>query len=666
MAKKEKIPQYDDSSIVALKGADRIRSRPAVILGSDGLDACEHAFFEILANSVDEAREGYGNTITTTVFLDGSIQVEDDGRGIPLGYNEAEGRFNWELIYCEMYAGGKMNNNGGDGAYEFSLGLNGLGACAAQCSSEYFKVLSSNGTTVSEMNFERGEPVGELTTRPLERKDKKHGTVQRWKPDLTVFTDTNIPKDYFIEVNKTQSASNGGITFILKFEKEDGTFENYEFFYENGIKDYITELTGEDTLTSPVYWSFETSGRDREDLQDYRLKGEFTWCVSAKVNALRYFHNSSFLEHGGSPDDAVKKAFLHAVDKRLKQVGKYNKNETKIKFADIEDCLVFISNSFSTKTSYANQTKKAITNVFIAEAMAAFFKEQLEFYFIENPADGERFLNQVLVNKRSREKAEKTRIDVKKALATPGGSVMGVEKFVACRTRDVTRRELYIVEGDSAMGSVKLARDPEFQAIIPVRGKTLNCLKSSYDKIFKNEIILDLLRVIGCGVEINQKKVKGNMAPFDLNALRWSKIIICTDADEDGFQIRTLLLTMFYRLLPTLIDEGRIYIAETPLYEITCKDEVFFAYDEPEKAEILAKLEGKKYTLQRSKGLGENEPEMMSKTTMSPETRRLIRVNKADAAATDEIFDTLLGENLAARKEFIFTYGSRYADEADV
>ena len=666
MAKKDKMPTYDDRSIVLLKGAERVRLRPAVIFGSDGLEGCEHSYFEILSNSVDEAREGYGNEIITTVYLDGSIQVEDHGRGVPLGYNEAEGRYNWELIYCELYAGGKYSNNDDDSAYAYSLGLNGLGACATQCSSEYFKVISSSGGTVSEMNFEKGEPIGEFVTRPAEKKDLKHGTIQRWKPDLEVFTDTAIPEEYYREVLKTQSAANAGIKFILRFERESGAFDAEEYFYENGIRDYIKELAGEDALTSPVYWTMETSGKDREDMAEYKLKGEFVWCASSRVSALRYFHNSSFLEHGGSPDDAVKRAFVYGVDKRLKTAGKYNKNESKIKFCDIEDCLVFISNSFSTETSYANQTKKAITNTFIAEAMTAFFKEQLEFFFIENPADGDRFLNQVLINKRSREKAEHTRIDVKKALAMSNDITGRVEKFVACRTKDVTRRELYIVEGDSAMGSCKLGRDAEFQAIIPVRGKTLNCLKSTYDKIFKNDIILDLLRVIGCGVEISQKKVKGDMAPFDLASLRWSKIIICTDADEDGFQIRTLLLTMFYRLLPTLIDEGKIYIAETPLYEITCKDDIYFAYDEPEKAAILEKLGNKKYTIQRSKGLGENEPDMMWKTTMNPETRRLVRVSKADAEATERIFDTLLGDNLPARKEFVFTYGSLYAAEADV
>lgn len=667
MAAKDRKQGYGDQSIVSLKGADRVRQKPSVIFGSDGLDGCKHSFFEILSNSVDEAREGYGKDIITTVYLDRSIKIEDHGRGVPLGYNEAEGRYNWELIYCELYASGKYSNNEDGSAYSYSLGTNGLGACATQYTSEYFEVTSYDGKNASSMHFVKGEPVGELEVRPIEKKEIKHGTVQKWRPDLDVFTDTAIPEEYFKEVLKCQSACNGGTKFVLDIEREGGKFERYEYFYENGIADYLGELVGEnDTITSPVRWEIETSGRDREDMPDYKLKGEFIWCVSPKVNALRYFHNSSYLEHGGSPDDAVRAAFVFAVDKRLRAAGKYNKNESKIKFADVEDCLIFVSNCVSTVASYENQTKKAITNSFIAKALTAFFKEQLEFYFIENPADADRFLNQVLINKRSREKAETTRIDVKKALATSNDIAGRVEKFVACRSKDVTRRELYIVEGDSAMGSCKLGRNAEFQAIIPVRGKTLNCLKSTYEKIFKNDIIVDLLRVIGCGVEISEKKVKGNMSPFDLSALRWSKIIICTDADEDGFQIRTLLLTLFYRLLPTLIDEGKIYIAETPLYEIGCKDEIFFAYDENEKAAILEKLGNKKYTIQRSKGLGENEPKMMWQTTMNPETRRLIRVSKAEAAATEQIFDTLLGENLAARKEFIFTYGSRFADEADV
>ena len=667
MPKKQTTPQYDNQSITMLKGADRVRKRPAVIFGSDGLEGCEHSYFEILSNAVDEAREGYGREIITTVWRDRTIMVEDFGRGVPLGYNETEGRYNWELVYCELYAGGKYDNNGDGAAYEYSLGLNGLGACATQYSSEFMDVTSYSGGVASSIHFRRGEPVSELETEPIPKKSPRTGTTVRWRPDLEVFTDTAIPREFFSDTLKKQAVVNAGLRFRFRWEEEDGSFSEEEYVYENGISDYIRELAGDTALTEPVLWKMETKGRDRDDKEDYKLRCEAAFCVSSQVNVIEYYHNSSFLEHGGSPERAVRTAFTYAVDKKLRAAGKYNKNESKITFQDIEDCIIVVTNSFSTQTSYANQTKKAITNTFIAEAMTSFLKESLEIYFLEHPAETEKFLSQVLINKRSRESAESTRLNLKKKLTASGIGAERVEKFVSCRSKDPTRRELYIVEGDSALTSVKLARDAEFQAVIPVRGKTLNCLKSSYERIFKSEIIVDLLKVIGCGVEL-RGKVKTDAAPFDLDALRWSKIIFCTDADEDGFQIRTLLLTIFYRLLPTLIKEGRIYIAESPLFEITTKTETLFAYNEPEKEEIVGRLEaeGKKYTLQRSKGLGENEPEMMAKTTMNPATRRLIRVLPADAEATARIFETLLGDDLPARKEFITRYGAQYWADADI
>lgn len=659
---------YNNQSITSLKGADRVRKRPAVIFGSDGLEGCEHSVFEILSNSVDEAREGYGSEIIITAFADHSVEVEDHGRGIPLGWNEGEGRWNWDLVYCELYAGGKYENNSDGGAYEYSLGLNGLGACATQYSSEYFNVKSYDGSQVSEISFKKGEPDTELTTRPLEKKERRTGTVQRWRPDLEVFTDINIPREYFSDMLKRQAVVNSGIRFIFKWENGDGSFETEEFYYENGITDYIAELAGDTAETKIAKFHLETKGRDREDMKDYKLIADIAFTVSKQINILEYYHNSSFLEHGGSPEKAVRLSFVSAIDKRLKATGKYNKNESKITFADIEDCLILVTNSFSTQTSYANQTKKAITNTFIADAMNEFLKNQLEYYFAENPVDADRLCSQVLVNKRSREQAESTRLNLKKKLAGSVDISNRVEKFVACRSKDPEVREVYIVEGDSAMTSCKMARNAEFQAIIPVRGKTLNCIKASYDRIFKSDIICDLLRVIGCGVEI-QTKHKSDMVPFDINNLRWAKIIICTDADEDGFQIRTLLLTLFYRLLPTLLREGRVYIAETPLFEITpSKGEIEFAYNEPEKAEIVKRLEkeGRKYTLQRSKGLGENSAEMMSKTTMNPSSRRLIRVTPSDAAATAAMFDLMLGDNLAGRKKYIAEHGHEYLKDADL
>lgn len=658
---------YNNQSITSLKGADRVRKRPAVIFGSDGLEGCEHSVFEILSNSVDEAREGYGKIINITAYRDKSVEIEDFGRGVPLGWNEREERWNWELVYCELYAGGKYNNNSDGAAYEYSLGLNGLGACATQYSSEYFNVKSYDGTNLSEISFEKGEAVTELTVRPLEKKERRTGTIIRWRPDLAVFTSIDIPREYYEDMLKRQAVVNPGIRFVFRYET-DGGFESEEFYYENGIVDYIAEIAGDTAETKIPLFHLETKGRDREDMKDYKLVADIAFTISKTVHVLEYYHNSSFLEHGGSPERAVKTAFTSAVDKRLKATGKYNKNESKITFADIEDCLVLVTNSFSTQTSYANQTKKAITNSFIAEAMTDFLKEQLEYFFAENPADADRFTAQVLVNKRSREQAESTRLNLKKKLAASTDVSNRVEKFVSCRSKDPDLREVYIVEGDSAMTSCKLGRNAEFQAIIPVRGKTLNCMKATYDRIFKSDIIVDLLRVIGCGVEI-QTKHKSDMAPFDIANLKWSKIIICTDADEDGFQIRTLLLTLFYRLLPSLLKEGKVYIAESPLFEITpAKGEIEFAYNEQEKAEIVKRLEaaGIKYTLQRSKGLGENEPDMMWRTTMNPATRRLIRVTPTDAAATARMFELMLGDDLQGRKKYISEHGAEYLKDADI
>ena len=656
---------YGNDSISALKGADRVRKRPGVIFGSDGLEGCEHAVFEILSNSIDEAREGHGKVITVTRFLDRSIQVEDAGRGCPVDWNEKEQRYNWELVYCELYAGGKYGNGDGDN-YEYSLGLNGLGACATQYASRYMDVTVWRDGFEYTLHFERGELVGELGKTPLPKSQaKKTGTRTRWLPDLDVFTDIAIPAEYFTDVMKRQAVVNAGVTFRFRNETEPGQFEETEFVYENGIMDYVTELAGEGSLTAPVFWQTEKKGRDRADKPEYKVKLSAACCFSNKVNVIEHYHNSSWLEHGGSPEKATKSAFVSAIDKYLRDQGKYQKNESKITWADIEDCLVLVSNNFSTQTSYENQTKKAITNKFVQEAMTEFLRSNLEIYFIENPFDAEKIGEQVLLNKRSREKAEETRLNVKKKLSGSIDIANRVQKFVDCRTKDVDKREIYIVEGDSALGSVKLARDSEYQGIMPVRGKILNCLKADYARIFKSEIITDLIKVLGCGVEVQNKHVK-NAAPFDLSNLRWSKVVICTDGDVDGFQIRTLILTMLYRLTPTLIREGYVYIAETPLFEINSGDKTWFAYSDKEKNDIVKSLEGKKYKIDRSKGLGENDPDMMWLTTMNPETRRLIRVMPEDVERTAAVFDLLLGDNLQGRKDHIAENGYKYLEMADI
>ena len=653
---------YGNDSISALKGADRVRKRPGVIFGSDGLEGCEHAVFEIMSNAIDEAREGHGSLITVTRFEDGSIQVEDQGRGCPVDWNEKEQKFNWELVFCELYAGGKYNNDGGDN-YEYSLGLNGLGSCATQYASLFMDVTVWREGKKYSLHFEKGENIGGLRSEPTDR-GKKTGTTIRWKPDLEVFTDINIPVDYYLDVMKRQAVVNAGVTFRFK-NQVGGKFETTDFQYDNGIIDYVAELAGEDVLTAPVFWQTERKGQDRSDKDEYKMKISVSFCFSNKVQVVEHYHNSSWLEHGGSPEKAVRSAFVSAIDSWLKQQNKYTKGESKITFPDIQDALVLVSNNFSTQTSYENQTKKAINNKGVQEVMTEFLRAQMEVYFIENPQDAQKIAEQVLINKRARENAEKTRLNIKKKLTGSMDISNRVQKFVPCRTRDVNRSELYIVEGDSALGSVKQARDGEFQAIMPIRGKILNCLKADYGKIFKSEIITDLLKVLGCGVEVHDKRAK-DMAAFDLSALRWNKIVICTDADVDGFQIRTLVLTMLYRLTPTLIQKGYVYIAESPLFEITCKEKTWFAYSNKEKDDIVATLQGKKYDVQRSKGLGENEPEMMWLTTMSPDTRRLIKVVPEDIEQTARMFDLLLGDDLSGRKTHIADHGHEFLELADI
>lgn len=650
---------YDNESIKSLKGAERVRHSPSVIFGSDGIEGCQHSIFEILSNSIDEARQGFGHKIIITRFADNSVEIEDFGRGVPVDYNTREERFNWELVFCELYAGGKYKKDS-EQSYEYSLGLNGLGLCSTQYASEYMDADIRRDGFRYTLHFEHGENVGGLQKIPYSKKDT--GTKIRWKPDSSVFTDIDVPLDFYLNTVKRQAIVNNGIKFIINDEPSG---EKYEFYYEDGISEYVSELVGDDALTGVRLWQGERKGRDREDKPEYTVKINAAVAFSNRVAKTEYYHNSSWLEYGGAPDKAVQNAFVYMIDQRLRQTAKYTKNESKIKFQDVEDCLVIVISSFSNITSYENQTKKKITNKFIQEAMTEFFRQQLEIWFLENPIEADKLCAQVLINKQSREHSERQRVNIKKTLTSNMDMTTRVHKFIDCRSKDVNERELYIVEGDSAAGACKTARDPAFQGIMPVRGKILNCLKADYPKIFKSEIITDLIKVLGCGVDVESKANK-NLSNFDINALRWNKIIICTDADVDGFQIRTLILTMIYRLMPKLIEAGKVFIAESPLYEITTKKQTYFAYNEQEKAEIMEMIGNDKFTIQRSKGLGENDPDMMSFTTMHPATRRLIKVVPSEAAATANMFDVLLGDNLAGRKEYIAVNGSKFIDLADV
>ena len=633
--------EYTNEDIVSLKGEDRVRKRPAVIFGSDGLEGCKHSVFEILSNSIDEARDGHGDKIIVTKYNDDSIEVEDFGRGCPVDYNQREKKYNWELVYCELYAGGKYNNNGGDN-YEYSLGLNGLGACATQYSSEFMDVEVFRDGYKYDLHFEKGRNVGGL--KKEETKQKKTGTKTHWRPDLEVFTDIKIENEYFEDVLKKQAVVNPNITFILRIQRENNSFEEKTFYYENGIADYVAEIAGEKPLTSVQFFTGDRKGRDREDKDDYKVKLSVAFTFSNQVKCLEYYHNSSFLEHGGSPEDAVKSAFTSQINAYLKSNNKYLKNEKPITFQDIEDCLVLVSSSFSTQTSYANQTKKAITNKFIKECMTEFLKHNLEIYFIENPDEAVKIAEQVLVNKRSREKAEKSRIDLKKKLAGSIDLSNQVQKFVDCRSKDLSQRELYIVEGDSAGGSAKEGRDRHFQAILPLRGKILNVEKTRLDKALGNNEIKSMLTAFGCGFGDE----------FDESKLRYHRIVCMTDADVDGAHIRILMLTFFYRYMRPLVEKGYVYAAMPPLYKVTKGKMEKYVYDDDELQRLLDEIgRDPKPDIQRYKGLGEMSAEQLWQTTMNPETRTMMQITPEDAMAADEIFTLLMGDQVEPRRKFI-------------
>ncbi|NMB03214.1 MAG: DNA topoisomerase [Tissierellia bacterium] len=649
---------YNNESIKSLKGPDRVRKRPGVIFGSDGIEGCKHSVFEILSNSIDEAREGHGKTITVILHPDDSITVEDEGRGIPVGYNRKEKRYNWELIFTELYAGGKYNTNEGVN-YQYSLGLNGLGLCATQYSSEYMDVEIHHGGEGYQLHFEKGHNVGGLKKK--KGTFKTTGTKITWRPDLDVFTEIHMEDEFFETMLKEQAVVNQGVKFRFVNERSG---ETKQFFYQYGIRDYIDELALGKNLTDVFEIKAEGKGRDRKDMPQYRVKFDLVFALNNEVNELKYFHNSSALVHGGSPDLAVKTAFMYEIDKFLKQHNKYKKDEGMINFVDIQDSLLLILNSFSTVTSYENQTKKSITNNFIREFLTDSIREHLEVIFTENPTIMHKILDQVLVNKRSREKADATRTAMKRKLSQRFDVTNKVANFIDCRSKDPSKRELFIVEGQSALGAVMQARDANFQALFPIRGKILNTLKSDVTRIVKNEIIMDLMKVLGCGVSLKGKAQ--SMSSFDIDNLRFDKIIIATDADVDGFQIRTLVLTMFYTIAPELLREGKVYIVESPLYEIVTKERSLFAFNDTEKNQILKDLGDQKSIVHRSKGLGENEPQMMALTTMNPDTRKLIKVQFEDTELTRYTFDALLGDNIVERKKIIELKGADYLPFLDL
>lgn len=647
---------YDNNTMKMLTGADRVRLRPSVIFGSDDIVGVKQSLFEILSNSTDESKEGHGELIILTKHKDLSWTIEDFGRGLPLDWNEREGHYNYHIALCELYGGGKY-----DGAYsEGALGFNGLGLSSTQMASEFMEVTSYRDNYKYFLRCEKGEPIMELEKTP--DSNERTGTIITYKPDLDVFTEIDIPLDWVADMLEKQSIITPHVKFILTDEIANKTTE---FYYKDGIVEYL-EKTIKKPLHDVILFEGNGKGQDTPERPEYKFNYSFAFCFTGNENIQMVFHNNGNLIHGGSTLNAIKSALTYSIDKFLKDNNKYLKKDKKVTTEDVLDGLSFISNSYSTSTSYSNQTKTSINNKFIQEFLNKNLRHQLEVYFVENPFVAQKIMNQALINMRSRTRAETTRLDIKKKLNEKPTMTNKVKKFIDCRDKDTTKRELYIVEGDSAAGSCKLGRDAGFQAIMPIRGKILNCLKADMDRILTTDIIIDLYKLFGCGMEIPSKGNR-NRSTFELENLKWDKVVICTDADVDGFQIRTLILAMIYKLSPELINNDKVYIAETPLYEINIDKETFFVYTDEEKDALLKKHKSskRKIDIQRSKGLGENTPEMMWLTTMNPKTRHLLRVKPNDEATMEEVFELLLGSNLKNRKEYIENYGKFFVSKID-
>lgn len=648
---------YGNMSISSLKDEQQVRQRPAVIFGTNDAQGCGHAVFEIIANSIDEAREGYGNRIEVTITPDNEITVSDNGRGVPMDWNENEQKFNWELVFCTLYASGKYNTDN----YSVSLGLNGLGATATQYASEYMEVTSLREGKKYVMKFEKGKPIGKMQV--TSDTSGKTGTTIKFKPDKEVFTSIDLPPEFYLDKIRRQAMLHSGISFMVKYKD----LHAIELCYVNGMKDFIDQTCEHQMLNKgAVMYEQDVHGSDDEaagEFYDLNMKLAFTF--SRSTYYIEMYHNGAYLkdDYENITDYAIRRGAEAALTEMAKERNLLTKSD-KIAFKDIEEIFTAVgsTNCPGSMTLFKNQTKTAILNPFIGNSYMKFVAASITRWAAENKQTADKVVEEVMLNKKAREAADAVKKKVLKKLSSsiekPGGMP---EKFIECAEKDPMKRELYIVEGDSAAGSCKLARDAKFQAIMPVRGKILNCLKADITRILNSEIITDLIKLYGCGLEVEGKHIK-DLPKFDPRKLNWDKIIFCTDADLDGMQIRCLLIAMVYKLMPSLLKMGKVYIAETPLFEIIVSGQAYFAYDEAEKEQILARLHSEgvkdsKIKINRSKGLGENDPEMMSISTMHPGTRRLVQVhyNDADEQLAD-LIDALLGNDIETRRFLIDEY----------
>lgn len=632
--------QYDDSSIRSLKGAERIRTRPGAVLGSAGVEGAYHTVTEIIGNSMDEARAGFGTKVSIIRHADGSITVKDTGRGVPMGWNEAEGRYNWDLIFNEMYAGGKYDDDNPN--YEYSLGLNGLGSAATQYSSEFFTVTSMREDGIYTKRFEKGHPLDYEAAEHQPNTTGETGTIIHWKPDIDVFNSVDITAQMLKAPLESQAHLN---KIVVSFEDES-TGELIEWVGK-GITEFLREKLG-DSIIDILEHSSERIGE--ESGKKFKSKIDLVIAVTEETRSrFMHHHNTGVMRTGYHPQ-----AFDAAVLAFFKKIGK--DNDVTIVPADYDGYISAVTSTYANvnATSFKNQTKDGVDNQFIYDLVYHAVYETLEEAQAMHKPSMTGLIDNVVGAAIARKLAKEFELKQRMVQKASGKKREKAEKFVDCAEKDPNKKELFIVEGDSAKEACKNARDSKFQALLPVKGKPMNGLKATLEDLLNNEEVKAIFNTLGCGFDVD------GINTFDESKLDFTKIIITTDADVDGHQIRVLLYTIFYRLAPVLLEKGYVYLAETPLFELELANgDSLFAYDVEEKDRLVAECaeSGIRISaISRSKGLGENNEDMLWHTTMDPENRRLVQltINIKDQIVRD-ITNMLFGEDAGnERKGFVF------------
>ena len=632
---------YDDSQIQVLEGLEAVRKRPGMYIGTTSIRGLHHLVYEIVDNSIDEALAGHCTCINVTINEDNSISVQDDGRGIPSGMNEKLGLPTLEVIYTVLHAGGKF---GGEG-YKIAGGLHGVGASVVNALSEWLEVENCRDGKKYSERFERGN-----VARPFKCEGDcgdRHGVYVRFKPDPEIFEETVFEFETLLTRMREQSFLNAGVKIILT-DKREGQEREEILHYEGGIISFVEYLNKEKrgTPVHPdiIYMKGEENGSIAEVAMQYN--------DSYNETIISFANNMSTIE-GGTHETGFKSALTKAINDYARNKGIIKGEDKGLSGDDVREGLVAIISVKLTDAQFESQTKAKLGNSEIRRLVDNIVSAKLSEFLEENPASAKMIIEKAMAANRAREAARKAREMSRKKNALEVSTLPG--KLSDCNERDSRFTEVYLVEGDSAGGSAKNCRDSRFQAILPLRGKVLNVEKSRLDKVYSNTSIIPIIQALGCGIGDD----------FDINKLRYGKIVIMADADVDGSHIRILLLTFFFRHMKELIEKGHIYLAQPPLYKVYKGKQLRYAFSEEEKERQVEELGVKGVQSERYKGLGEMDPEQLWETTMNPETRTLLKVTIEDAIKCDEIFSVLMGDMVEPRREFI-TQNAKFAENLDI